>query len=274
MEDKRVKIYDTTLRDGTQGEDVSFSVEDKLRIAHALDELGVAYIEGGWPGSNPRDAAFFEAARKEKLSQARYTAFGSTRQHAACPPTKDPLLKALLASGHSGRVHLRQELEPARQRRARRRRSKKTSSSSSTRVQFLEEALRRGRLRRRALLRRLRRQRRVRAPHAEERRAKPGPTSSCSATPTAARCRTALRAPPSRHAKKALPDARFGIHAHNDSEVAVANTVAAVEEGVRHVQGTINGFGERCGNANLVSIIPNLQLKLGYQCVPKVQLAS
>ncbi|MEW6777697.1 MAG: citramalate synthase, partial [Bdellovibrionota bacterium] len=98
MSDKRVDIYDVTLRDGAQGEGVNFSVEDKLRIARALDELGISYAEGGWPGSNPRDAAFFEAARKAKFSKLRLSAFGSTRRPGTTA-AKDPNLKALVASG-------------------------------------------------------------------------------------------------------------------------------------------------------------------------------
>ena len=111
MEDKRVKIYDTTLRDGTQGEDVSFSVEDKLRIAHALDELGVAYIEGGWPGFEPaRRGVLRGRAQREAYSTRSYTAFGSTRRRGVTA-ANDPNLQALLALRHAGRLHLRQELD-------------------------------------------------------------------------------------------------------------------------------------------------------------------
>jgi 2-isopropylmalate synthase len=270
LEDKKVRIYDTTLRDGTQGEDVSFSVEDKLRIARALDELGIAYIEGGWPGSNPRDAAFFEAARKEKLSQAKYAAFGSTRK-TGVPAAKDPLLKALLASGtpvacifgKSWSLHAKDALGVSLE---------ENLELIFDTVRFLKK-------------------------HVDEvvydaehffdgyadnadyalstlkSAADAGADVLVLCDTNGGTMPTALRAA-IQHVQKALPGAHLGIHAHNDSEVAVANTVAAVEQGIRHVQGTINGFGERCGNANLVSIIPNLQLKLGYACVPKMQLAQ
>jgi 2-isopropylmalate synthase len=269
LEDKRIKIYDTTLRDGTQGEDVSFSVEDKLRIAHALDELGVAYIEGGYPASNPRDVAFFEAARREKLSQAKYTAFGSTRR-AGISAAKDPTLKALVEArtpvacifGKSWTLHAKEALGVSME---------ENLEIIFDTVQFLkknfDEVV-------------------YDAEHFFDGYAD-NADYALSTLKSAVQggadvivlCDTNGGTMPSQvravliAAKKAHPGTTFGIHAHNDSEVAVANTIAAVEEGVRHVQGTINGFGERCGNANLVSIIPNLQLKLGYQCVPKLQLA-
>ena len=266
MEDKRVKIYDTTLRDGTQGEDVSFSVEDKLRIAHALDDLGVSYIEGGWPGSNPRDAEFFEAARREKLSQARYSAFGSTRR-SGVPAAQDPLLAALLASGtpvacifgKSWSLHVKEAL----------------GVSFEENLELIHDTVR--------FLKQHVDEVIYDAEHFFDGFAD-NPEYALRTLASAADAganvivlcdtnggtmpgtiRTAVL-----RARESLPHVAFGIHAHNDSEVAVANTLAAVAEGVRHVQGTINGFGERCGNANLISIIPNLQLKLGYQCVPQL----
>jgi 2-isopropylmalate synthase len=266
----RVSIYDTTLRDGTQGEDVSFSVEDKIRIAHALDELGVDFIEGGWPGSNPRDAAFFDAARTDKLVRAKYSAFGSTRR-AGVAVGDDPLVKALLAAatpvvcifGKSWTLHVREAL----------------NISLEENLELIFDTI-------------LYLKKHVDhvvydaehffdgyADNAEYALKTLGSARDAGAdvivlcetnggrTPT--EVRGAVGA-----VKRALPDAKLGIHAHNDCELAVANSLAAVEEGVRHVQGTINGFGERCGNANLVSIIPNLQLKLGYACVPPSQLVK
>jgi 2-isopropylmalate synthase len=260
LEDKRVRIYDTTLRDGTQGEDISFSVEDKLRIARALDELGIAYIEGGWPGSNPRDAAFFEAARREKLLQAKYAAFGSTRKTGVHAP-KDPLLKALLAAGtpvacifgKSWSLHAKDAL----------------GVSLEENLELIFDTVR--------FLKKHVDEVVYDAEHFFDGYAD-NPEYALSTLKGAAEagadvivlCDTNGGTMPSdlraavQRVTKAMPDMAFGIHAHNDSEVAVANTLAAVEVGVRHVQGTINGFGERCGNANLVSIIPNLQLKLGY----------
>src|SRR5882724_7781880 len=270
LEDQRVRIYDTTLRDGTQGEDVSFSVEDKLRIARALDELGIAYIEGGWPGSNPRDAAFFEAARREKLSQAKYSAFGSTRK-TGVPAAKDPLLKALLATetpvacifGKSWSLHARDAL----------------GVSLEENLELIFDTVR--------FLKKHVDEVVYDAEHffdgfADNRDYALSTLKSAAdaGADVIVLCDTNGGTMPAQvteaiaEVKKRLPDLELGIHAHNDSEVAVANTLAAVEGGIRHVQGTINGFGERCGNANLVSIIPNLQVKLGYQCVPKVQLAN
>jgi len=269
LETKRVKIYDTTLRDGTQGEDISFSVEDKLRIAHALDELGVSYVEGGWPGSNPRDAAFFEAARREKLAYAKYASFGSTRR-AGLTAAQDPLLQALLTAGtpvacifgKSWGLHVKEALGVSLQ---------ENLDLIFDTVRFLkqhfDEVV-------------------YDAEHFFDGYAD-NPEYALTTLKSAAEagadvlvlCDTNGGALPNEvraaieHVTKTLPDAALGIHAHNDSEVAVANSVIAVEAGIRHVQGTVNGFGERCGNANLVSIIPNLQLKLGYQCVPEVQLA-
>jgi 2-isopropylmalate synthase len=265
----RVSIYDTTLRDGTQGEDVSFSVEDKLRIAHALDELGVGYIEGGWPGSNPRDASFFDAARHDHLSHAKYTAFGSTRR-AGVQVSDDPLVKALLAAGtpvacifgKTWSLHVKDALGISLQ---------ENLDLIFDTVRFLkkhfDEVI-------------------YDAEHFFDGYAdnaeyalqslagadEAGADALVLCDTNGGRTPTEIRAAVA-DTRRALPNATLGIHAHNDSELAVANTLAAVEEGVRHVQGTINGFGERCGNANLVSIIPNLQLKLGYSCVPNAQLA-
>ncbi|HKQ68616.1 MAG TPA: citramalate synthase, partial [Polyangiaceae bacterium] len=270
MKDNRVKIYDTTLRDGTQGEDVSFSVGDKVRIARALDELGISYIEGGWPGSNPRDAAFFEAARGERLTHAKFTAFGSTRRSGVAA-ADDPLLKALLAAGtpvacifgKSWTLHVRDAL----------------GVSLEENLELVFDTV--------AFLKKHFDEVIYDAEHFFDGYAD-NPEYALSTLKSAKQagadvivlCDTNggtmspfLRAAIA-HARKVLPDAAFGIHAHNDSEVAVANTLVAVEGGARHVQGTINGFGERCGNANLVSIIPNLQLKLGYECVPAPELAN
>jgi 2-isopropylmalate synthase len=269
VEDRRVKIYDTTLRDGTQGEDVSFSVEDKLRIAHALDDLGVAYIEGGWPGSNPRDAAFFEAARDEKLANARFTAFGSTRR-AGVTAENDPNLKALLACGtpvacifgKSWSLHVSEAL----------------GVSMEENLELIHDSVRFLKKRFDEVVYDAEHFFDGYADNAEYalqtlKSAVDGGAdvivlcdTNGGTTPTALGAAVA-------HVRRSLTTSVLGIHAHNDSEVAVANSVRAVEEGVRHVQGTINGFGERCGNANLISIIPNLQLKLGYECVPKSQLA-
>jgi 2-isopropylmalate synthase len=264
----RVDIYDTTLRDGTQGEDVSFSVEDKLRIARALDELGIDYIEGGWPGSNPRDGAFFDAARHEKLAHAKYAAFGSTRR-AGVAAGEDPLIKALLAAGtpvacifgKTWSLHVKEAL----------------GISLEENIDLIFDTVR--------FLKKHFDEVIYDAEHFFDGYADNAPyalTTLKSAREAGAdvlvlcdtnggRTPTEVRAAVA-DAKKALAGAALGIHAHNDSELAVANSLAAVEEGVTHVQGTINGFGERCGNANLVSVIPNLKLKLGPACVPHIEL--
>lgn len=268
MSDKKVTLYDVTLRDGTQSEEVSFSVEDKLRIARALDELGVSYIEGGWPGSNPKDVAFFEAARKEKLSHARYSAFGSTRR-LGIPAAKDPNVKALVACGtpvacifgKSWRLHVREALGVTLEENL-----DLIHDTVSYLKKHFDEVF-------------------YDAEHFFDGYLD-NPDYALSTLQSAAEagadvlvlCDTnggtvtsALRKIVA-DVRSRFPEAELGIHAHNDTELAVANSIAAVEEGARQVQGTINGFGERCGNANLVSIIPNLQLKLGYSCVSKAQM--
>lgn len=267
---KKVKVYDVTLRDGTQGEDVSFSVEDKLRIARALDDLGVNYIEGGWPGSNPRDAAFFDAIRKEKLAGARVSAFGSTRR-AGIPASKDPSLKALVRSGapvacifgKSWPLHVKKAL----------------GVSLEENLDFVHDTVR--------YLKKHFEEVFFDAEHFFDGYAD-NPDYALSVLESALSggadalvlCDTNGGSVTSRirrvvtTVRERFPDAEIGIHAHNDTEMAVANSVAAVEAGARQVQGTINGFGERCGNANLVSIIPNLQLKLGYECVPSAKLRN
>jgi 2-isopropylmalate synthase len=267
--DTTVKIFDTTLRDGTQAEDISFLVEDKLRIARALDDLGVAYIEGGWPGSNPRDAAFFEAARRQKLSRARYAAFGSTRR-ADLTAAKDPNLQALLASGtpvvcifgKSWKLHVKDALR----------------ITPEANLEIIFDSIR------------------YLKKHFDEvfydaehffdgyaddsayalstlRAAADAGADVLVLCDTNGGTMTSALKKAMTHVRRVLPRAELGIHAHNDSDLAVANSIAAVEHGARQVQGTMNGFGERCGNANLVSIIPNLQLKLGYHCIPAANMS-
>jgi 2-isopropylmalate synthase len=267
--DTPVKIYDTTLRDGTQAEDISFLVEDKLRIARALDELGVGYVEGGWPGSSPRDAAFFDAAKRQKLSRARYAAFGSTRR-SGLTAAKDPNLQALLASGapvacifgKSWRLHVKEALR----------------ISPEENLEIIFDSVR------------------YLKKHFDEvfydaehffdgyaddsayalktlRVAADAGADVLVLCDTNGGTMTGALKKAMAHARRALPNSDFGIHAHNDSDLAVANSLAAVEQGARQVQGTMNGFGERCGNANLVSIIPNLQIKLGYKCIPSANMS-
>ncbi len=264
----RVDLYDTTLRDGTQGEDVAFSVADKVRIAHRLDELGIRYIEGGWPGSNPRDIDFFDAVKRERFGQARIAAFGSTRR-SRLSAEDDPNLQALLQAetpvvtifGKSWDLHVHDALR----------------ISLEENLELIHDSVRflKGRVEEVV----------YDAEHffdgyAEnpEYALKTLEAAASAGADVIVLCDTNGGSTVRQvAAATAVVVGRFGrpvgVHTHNDAELAVANTLAAVEAGARHVQGTINGFGERCGNANLVSIIPNLQLKMGYQVVAPAQLA-
>ncbi len=259
-----VEIYDTTLRDGAQSEGISYSVEDKLKILRALDRLGVHFIEGGWPGANPKDIEFFERALREPLKHARLVAFGSTRR-ARGAAADDLGLKSLLDAGtpwvtifgKSWEYHVREALRTSLE---------ENLAMIADSIRFLREAGRRviydaehffdGYLSNPnyALLTIL-----AAAEAGAERIVLCDTNGGClpdqvKAATHAARSRVG-----------AVP---LGIHAHNDGEVAVANSLAALAAGARHVQGTINGYGERCGNANLCSVIPNVELKLRLKCLP------
>jgi 2-isopropylmalate synthase len=258
----RIEIYDTTLRDGTQGEAINFSVTDKMRIAEELDELGVDFIEGGWPGSNPRDVSFFEEARRLKLNRARIAAFGATRRYRRSCDT-DPNIQALLLAGtpvvtvfgKSWELHVAEALR----------------ISTQENLDLIEDSVSYLASRVDTVI--------YDAEHFFD-----GYRSN------AEYAIDSLRAAVAGGAQRivlcdtnggSLPDevgeavrvvakqiaAPLGIHCHNDGELAVANTLAAVNAGATHVQGTINGYGERCGNANLCSVIPNLELKLGMKVV-------
>ena len=264
-----IQIYDTTLRDGTQREGMSLSCADKLRIAHKLDELGVAFIEGGWPGSNPKDAEFFERARDMEWQTALIAAFGSTcRPNGRGGPEDDANIQALLDAGtpvctvvgKSWTLHVAEVL--------------RTTLDDNLRI--IEQSL--------AYLRAQGRRVIYDAEHFFD-GYKADPAYALETLKAAARggaetvvlCDTNGGALPweiveiMRAAQAALAYP-LGIHAHNDSECAVAISLAAVREGVIQVQGTINGYGERCGNANLCSIIPDLELKLGLRCLPEDHL--
>ncbi len=253
-----LEVYDTTLRDGAQSEDVSFSADDKVLVARRLDDLGVDYIEGGWPGANPKDIEFFRLIKTVPLQHATVVAFGSTRK-ASNPVRKDPNLQALLAAetttitifGKSWPLHVTDAL----------------GISLSTNLDLIGESIDYLRSKGRMVfydaehffdgykmdpeyaLRTLQR-----AVDAGAQRIVLCDTNG-GTMPWEIReiCSVMRRSIP-------VP---LGIHAHNDCEMAVANSVMALETGVRQVQGTINGIGERCGNANLCSILPNLQLKMG-----------
>ncbi len=264
-----IKLYDTTLRDGTQREGLSFSVDDKLKIARRLDEFGLHYIEGGWPGSNPKDMAFFERARDLPLRQAVLTAFGSTRR-ADAVVEEDENIRSLVAAGtqtvtifgKSWDLHVRRVLH----------------TSLDENLRLIADSVRYLKARGREVI--------YDAEHFfDGYRADPVYALRTLAAAEEAGadvlvlCDTNGGTLPStltliiEEVKKATCTP-LGIHAHNDSELAVANSLAAVQAGIVHVQGTINGYGERCGNANLCSIIPALKLKLGYDCITDEQLRT
>ncbi|MFB4164652.1 citramalate synthase [Alteribacillus sp. JSM 102045] len=263
----RVKLYDTTLRDGTQGEGISLSVDDKLKIANKLDQLGVHYIEGGWPGSNPKDMNFFECAKGLSLEQAVITAFGST-----CRPEveaeKDPNLKRILESGVQAAAifgktwdfHVEEALQTSLEENVKMiYDSVRFLKENGLEVIFDAEHFFDGYKNKKEYALRT-----VMA--AEE-----------AGADCVTLCDTNGGSLPSEIAsilsevqEKLTVD--LGIHCHNDGELGVANTLEAVKAGAIHIQGTINGYGERCGNANLVSVIPNLQLKMGINCVSAAQL--
>ncbi len=266
---RKIRLYDTTLRDGCQSEDVSLTVEDKVTIAKRLDELGIDYVEGGWPGSNERDAAFFKEIKRAKLRHAKIAAFGATRR-AGVRASADKNLQLILRAdtpvgtvvGKTWDLHVREALR----------------ISLDANLEILHDTI--------AYLKRHLDEVIFDAEHFFDGFAdNPEFALAClkaagdAGAYTIALCDTNGGRLPHEivagvKAARAAVGCEIGIHCHNDSEVAVGNSIAAVEAGASQVQGTINGLGERCGNANLVSIIPNLQLKLGYQCVPPRRLKS
>ncbi|MFQ5645616.1 MAG: citramalate synthase [bacterium] len=261
----KVTVYDTTLRDGSQGEGVSFSLEDKLKIARQLDELGVDYIEGGWPFSNPKDIQFFKKIKR--LNHSRITAFGSTRRP-GLPPEQDPNLQALLESepdavtlfGKSWDLHVTEVL----------------NISCDQNLELIYDSLAHLKPKVPELF--------YDAEHFfdgytanPEYALKTLKAAEAAEADCLILCDTNGGKLPHEIEEIVRSVQReirmpLGIHCHNDSGVAAANTLAAVRCGINHVQGTINGYGERCGNANLCSVIPNLQLKMGKQCLSKERL--
>lgn len=264
-----VQLYDTTLRDGAQQEGISFSVEDKLKICQKLDELGIDFIEGGWPGSNPKDSEFFARARNLRLTHSTLVAFGSTRR-SDCREEEDLNLQALLQAktkvvtivGKAWDKQVTRVLETTLEENL----SMITDSISYLRAKGLRVFFD--------------------AEHFFD-GCKDNLEYALQVVVAAAKagaeclvlCDTNGGTLPQQIAEaiKAVQKASpvsLGIHTHNDAELAVANSLAAVEAGVIQVQGTINGYGERCGNANLCSIIPTLKLKMGINCVTDKQLSK
>jgi 2-isopropylmalate synthase len=265
-----VTLYDTTLRDGTQGENVTLSLADKLRVARMLDEYGMPYIEGGWPGSNPKDIEFFRAARTMTWETAKLAAFGSTR-HRSNRAEADPNLQELVRAetpvvtifGKSWLLHVTEVLGATPQ---------ENLDMVADSCRFVVE-------RGRELV--------YDAEHFFDgyeadaayavstlRAARDAGARTVVLCDTNGGTLTARLVEILREARTALegdpgaPPLTWGIHTHNDAELAVANSIAAVQAGVRHVQATINGYGERCGNANMVSILANLALKTDLPLVP------
>jgi len=258
-----IRIYDTTLRDGTQGEGVSFSMEDKVRLASRLDALGIHYIEGGWPGSNPKDLRFFRRMQDVSLKHARLAAFSMTRRPGGTAAS-DANMQALTEAGapvativgKSWDFHVTHALE----------------TTLAENLAMITDTF--------AYLR----------PRVEEvifdaehffdgfRRNREYALATLKAAEAGGAhwlvlCDTNGGTLPHELVEivrtvRAEVKTPLGIHVHNDAECAVANSLAAVREGVDQVQGTVNGFGERCGNANLVSVIPSLVLKMGLDCIP------
>ena len=257
-----VQIYDVTLRDGTQREGLSLSAADKIRIATMLDALGVGFIELGWPGSNPKDAEAFAMARDVSWANASLAAFGSTCR-AGCPADADPQVQALLATraptctifGKASLTHVREVLRIASEENLRMiEETVRYLAQSGRRVIYDAEHFFDGY--------------REDASYALEslRAAERGGAEVITL------CETNGGALPwdvqeTVASVIATIGRPIGIHAHDDTGCGVANSIAAVRGGASMVQGTINGYGERCGNANLCSIIPNLELKMGYRCL-------
>jgi 2-isopropylmalate synthase len=262
-----IKIYDTTLRDGTQGEGVSFSMEDKVRLATRLDAIGIHYIEGGWPGSNPKDLRFFRRMQDVNLKHAKLAAFSMTRRPGGIAES-DANMQALVAAGapvativgKSWDFHVTHALETTLEENlAMVRDTIAYLRPKMEEVIFDAEHFFDGfRANRDYALATLRAAESAGA-HWLVLCDTNGGTLPAELVEILRVVKGAVRTP-------------LGIHVHNDAECAVANSLAAAAEGVGHIQGTMNGFGERCGNANLVSIIPSLVLKMKLDCIPEANL--
>ena len=266
----KVELYDTTLRDGAQSEGISFSVNDKLKICEKLAELGVQYIEGGWPGTNPKDLEFFERAKSSKVCGGSHlVAFGSTCK-AGAKASQDAILKGLLAAGtdhitifgKSWDLHVTDVLRVDPAENLRMIKDSILFLKSKDKVVFFD------------------------AEHFfdgytsnREYAMKALQTAEKAGAARIILCDTNGGTITSRIFEIVEEVGRviktpLGIHAHNDSEMAVANSIAAVQAGCVQVHGTINGYGERCGNANIISVIANLKLKLGMDCISSLALTE
>src|SRR5438067_1296619 len=264
-----VELYDTTLRDGSQGEGINFSVMDKLRIAEKLDAFGIHYIEGGWPGSNPKDIEFFAEAKRKRLKRARLAAFGSTRRKGV-PVEKDDQVRLLLDAGtpvitiygKTWLLHVKEVL---------RANPEENLAMIADTVRFLKDH---GKF----VV--------YDAEHSFD-GYNDEPEYALATWQAAEKAGADLvvlcdtnggRLPKEIAEITALAirklSSRVGIHTHDDIGLGVANALAGIEAGATHVQGTINGYGERTGNCNLTSVIPNVALKLKKSCLPPASLAK
>jgi 2-isopropylmalate synthase len=266
---REVQIYDTTLRDGAQGEGVSFTLEDKIKVALQLDKIGVHYIEGGWPGSNPKDEAFFARITDYKLKKAKIAAFGSTRKPGVTPEC-DISLQAIISTkapvatifGKSWDFHVREAL----------------CTTLDENLKMIRESA--------AYLKGQGKEVVYDAEHFFD-GYKNNPEYALATIKAAQEGGADIVVPCDTNGGSLPEEIRqiittvlayitvpVGIHVHNDGEMAVANTITAVLAGASHVHGTVNGYGERCGNANLCSIVPNLAFKLGMKTVPEESLVN
>jgi 2-isopropylmalate synthase len=264
-----VEIYDTTLRDGSQGEGINFSVMDKLRIAERLDAFGVHYIEGGWPGSNPKDIEFFEQAKGKKFKNARLAAFGATRRKGV-RVEDDSQVRLLIEAetpvvtivGKTSLLHVKKVLQ----------------TTPDENLAMIGDTIRYLKDNGKFVI--------YDAEHSFDGHAD-APEYALATWQAAEKagadfvvlCDTNGGRLPAEIARitslaRGKLNAKIGIHTHDDIGLGVANALAALEAGAVHVQGTINGYGERTGNCNLTSVIPNVALKLGKTCVPRASLAK
>ena len=264
-----VTVFDSTLRDGAQAEGVSFSVEDKIKIVRAIDELGIGYVEAGNPGSNPKDLEFFERIKSVELKNTKVAAFGSTRRR-GISPSEDGNVQALLGAGvdtvaifgKSWDFHVTDII----------------NATLQENLEMIYDTV--------SYLKDMGKEVVFDAEHFFD-GYKNNPEYAIKTLDSAVQagadclclCDTNGGTFPDEIydiTKKVVDrfDVTVGIHAHNDCGMAVANTVMAVKAGAEHVQGTMTGFGERCGNTNLSTVIPDLQLKLGYKCIPDENMAK
>ena len=264
-----VELYDTTLRDGSQGEGINFSVIDKLRIAEKLDHFGVHYIEGGWPGSNPKDIEFFTEARRRKFKNARLAAFGATRRKGVAVQSDEQVRLLLQAGtpvitivGKTWLLHVKEVLH----------------ATPAENLAMIAETIRFLKDQGKFVI--------YDAEHsfdgyhdAPEYALDTWLAADKAGADVIALCDTNGGRLPAEIARvtalaKSKLKARIGIHTHDDIGLGVANALAGLESGATHVQGTVNGYGERTGNCNLISVIPNLVLKLKKPCLPPTSLVK